>query len=130
MIHKIKNLGPGLLFAGAAIGVSHLVQSTRAGADFGLGLLWALLLVNLFVVVPRFNGALKLIVYVVDAPKVGSNLFCKYNFVSEPVIAFKSTPSTLSCNFERTKVAPNLFKFVFLYKSIAFLIEDLSASAV
>lgn len=45
---SIKNLGPGLLFAGAAIGVSHLVQSTRAGADFGLGLLWALLLVNLF----------------------------------------------------------------------------------
>ena len=44
----IKNLGPGLLFAGAAIGVSHLVQSTRAGADFGFGLLWALILVNLF----------------------------------------------------------------------------------
>ncbi len=43
-----KNLGPGLLFAGAAIGVSHLVQSTRAGADFGFGLLWALLLVNVF----------------------------------------------------------------------------------
>ena len=42
-----KKLGPGLLFAGAAIGVSHLVQSTRAGADFGYGLLWALLLVNL-----------------------------------------------------------------------------------
>lgn len=48
MKFSIKNLGPGLLFAGAAIGVSHLVQSTRAGADFGLGLLWALLLVNLF----------------------------------------------------------------------------------
>ncbi len=48
MNFNIKNLGPGLLFAGAAIGVSHLVQSTRAGADFGLGLLWALLLVNLF----------------------------------------------------------------------------------
>lgn len=44
----LKKLGPGLLFAGAAIGVSHLVQSTRAGADFGFGLLWALLLVNLF----------------------------------------------------------------------------------
>lgn len=41
-----KRLGPGLLFAGAAIGVSHLVQSTRAGADFGLGLVWALILVN------------------------------------------------------------------------------------
>ncbi|MCF7567202.1 Nramp family divalent metal transporter [Sabulilitoribacter arenilitoris] len=47
MIKKLKNLGPGLLFAGAAIGVSHLVQSTRAGADFGMGLLWALLLANL-----------------------------------------------------------------------------------
>lgn len=44
----LQSLGPGLLFAGAAIGVSHLVQSTRAGADFGFGLLWALLLVNIF----------------------------------------------------------------------------------
>jgi Mn2+/Fe2+ NRAMP family transporter len=48
MWKKIKKLGPGLLFAGAAIGVSHLVQSTRAGADYGWGLIWALLLVNLF----------------------------------------------------------------------------------
>ncbi len=47
MIHSIKKLGPGFLFAGAAIGVSHLVQSTRAGADFGFGLLWALLLINI-----------------------------------------------------------------------------------
>lgn len=45
---NFKKLGPGLLFAGAAIGVSHLVQSTRAGADFGYGLIWALLLVHLF----------------------------------------------------------------------------------
>ena len=43
-----KLLGPGIIFAGAAIGVSHLVQSTRAGADFGYGLLWALFLVHLF----------------------------------------------------------------------------------
>ena len=40
-------LGPGLLYAGAAIGVSHLVQSTRAGAEFGYGLVWAVLLANL-----------------------------------------------------------------------------------
>ena len=44
----MNKLGPGLLFAGAAIGVSHLVQSTRAGADFGFGLIWALVLSNLF----------------------------------------------------------------------------------
>lgn len=48
MTFSLKKIGPGLLFAGAAIGVSHLVQSTRAGADFGFGLIWALLLVNLF----------------------------------------------------------------------------------
>lgn len=45
---SFKRLGPGLLFAGAAIGVSHLVQSTRAGADFGYGLIWALILVHIF----------------------------------------------------------------------------------
>ena len=45
---NLSKLGPGLLFAGAAIGVSHLVQSTRAGADYGWGLIWALLLINLF----------------------------------------------------------------------------------
>ncbi|MCB0402016.1 MAG: Nramp family divalent metal transporter [Flavobacteriales bacterium] len=41
-----KVLGPGLLYAGAAIGVSHLVQSTRAGADFGYGLVWAVIIAN------------------------------------------------------------------------------------
>lgn len=44
----LKTLGPGILFASTAIGVSHLVQSTMAGAKFGYGLLWAVLLANLF----------------------------------------------------------------------------------
>ncbi|MCG9875406.1 MAG: divalent metal cation transporter [Leptospiraceae bacterium] len=43
----LKNLGPGLLYAGAAVGVSHLVQSTRAGAMFGFDLVLAVLIVNL-----------------------------------------------------------------------------------
>lgn len=43
-----KALGPGLLFAGAAVGVSHLVQSTRAGAEFGLGLVGVVLFANFF----------------------------------------------------------------------------------
>lgn len=47
-INQLKSLGPGLLWAGAAIGVSHLVQSTRAGANYGFALLWALLLANIF----------------------------------------------------------------------------------
>ncbi len=48
MKYSIKKIGPGLLFAGAAIGVSHLVQSTRAGADFGFGLIWVLLVAHFF----------------------------------------------------------------------------------
>ncbi|SEB43228.1 Mn2+ and Fe2+ transporters of the NRAMP family [Tenacibaculum sp. MAR_2009_124] len=48
MKKAFSTIGPGLLFAGAAIGVSHLVQSTRAGAEFGFGLLWALVLVHIF----------------------------------------------------------------------------------
>jgi Mn2+/Fe2+ NRAMP family transporter len=40
-------LGPGLLYAGSAIGVSHLVQSTRAGADYFFDLVWILILVNI-----------------------------------------------------------------------------------
>ncbi len=39
--------GPGLILAAAAIGVSHLVQSTRAGAEFGFMLIWAIVLANL-----------------------------------------------------------------------------------
>lgn len=43
----ISKLGPGLLYAGAAIGVSHLVQSTRAGANYGFYLAGIIILANL-----------------------------------------------------------------------------------
>jgi len=60
--HLLKILGPGLLWAGAAIGVSHLVQSTRAGAIYGFELIWLILLINLlkypfFEFGPRFAAA-------------------------------------------------------------------------
>ncbi|HAX16651.1 MAG TPA: iron transporter [Leeuwenhoekiella sp.] len=62
MKHFFRQLGPGLLFAGAAIGVSHLVQSTRAGADYGFGLVWALVLIHVikypfFQFGPRYAAA-------------------------------------------------------------------------
>ncbi len=44
----LKTIGPGILFASTAIGVSHLVQSTRAGATYGFALMWAVLLANIF----------------------------------------------------------------------------------
>ncbi len=42
-----KTFGPGILFASTAIGVSHLVQSTRAGAEYGFLLLGVVILVTL-----------------------------------------------------------------------------------
>ena len=60
--HYLKIIGPGLLFAGAAVGVSHLYLSTKAGAEFGMGLLWIVLLANLlkypfFEFGPRYTAA-------------------------------------------------------------------------
>ena len=43
----LNKLGPGILYAGAAIGVSHLVQSTRAGAIYGFYLLGIIVLTNI-----------------------------------------------------------------------------------
>jgi Mn2+/Fe2+ NRAMP family transporter len=54
-LKKIWNLlGPGMLYAGAAIGVSHLVQSTRAGSQFGWTLWWVILFSN-FIKYPFFQ---------------------------------------------------------------------------
>lgn len=58
----LQRLGPGLLFAGAAIGVSHLVYSTRAGATYGFGLLWLVVIANVckypfFEFGPRYAAA-------------------------------------------------------------------------
>lgn len=57
-----KVLGPGLLYAGAAVGVSHLVQSTRAGAVYGVSLVGVVILSNLlkypsFSFGPRYAAA-------------------------------------------------------------------------
>ncbi len=62
MTNKLRLLGPGILFAGAAIGVSHLVQSTRAGAGYGFSLLWVLFFANavkypFYEVAPRYTAS-------------------------------------------------------------------------
>lgn len=43
---KLQQLGPGILMATAAIGGSHLVASTQAGALFGWQLWWLIVAVN------------------------------------------------------------------------------------
>lgn len=57
-----QKLGPGLLYAGAAIGVSHLVQSTRAGASFGWTMIIVVIVANFlkypfFQYGPRYTAA-------------------------------------------------------------------------
>jgi len=46
-IALLKLLGPGVLMATAAVGGSHLVASTQAGAKFGWQLVLLILVVNL-----------------------------------------------------------------------------------
>lgn len=43
---RLRAMGPGLVMSSAAVGGSHLVASTQAGALFGWQLLWLILLVN------------------------------------------------------------------------------------
>lgn len=45
---RMKSLGPGIMMATAAVGGSHLVASTKAGATYGWQLIGLILLVNLF----------------------------------------------------------------------------------
>ena len=44
----LQNLGPGLLFASMAIGTSHLVLSTKAGAQYGWIMVIPIILANIF----------------------------------------------------------------------------------
>jgi Mn2+/Fe2+ NRAMP family transporter len=58
MFALLSRLGPGIVFAAMAIGVSHLVQSTRAGAEYGLSLLVLVIFASL-VKYPLFRFAVQ-----------------------------------------------------------------------
>lgn len=45
---KVKAMGPGILMASAAVGGSHIVSSTQAGASYGWSLLFLVILANIF----------------------------------------------------------------------------------
>ncbi|WP_211185216.1 NRAMP family divalent metal transporter [Thalassotalea algicola] len=61
-IQKIfQLLGPGIVWAATSIGVSHIVQSTRAGADYGFALIGFILLAHVikypfFLFGPKYAG--------------------------------------------------------------------------
>ena len=57
-LQLIRSLGPGILMASAAVGGSHLVASTKAGAIYGWQLAMLILLVNVFKY-PFFRAAIQ-----------------------------------------------------------------------
>ncbi len=74
-----KVLGPGILFASTAIGVSHLVQSTRAGANYGFALVWVVIAANIFKF-PFFEFASRY------ATATGESIIDGYKRLGKPVL--------------------------------------------
>lgn len=105
----LKILGPGLLYAGAAVGVSHLVQSTRAGAMFNFDLVWVLILANVlkypfFEFGPRYAVA------------TGNNLVDGYNMVGKWAVGLFAVVTFMSMFIFQaaiTVVTVGLISYVF-----------------
>jgi Mn2+/Fe2+ NRAMP family transporter len=81
----VKNLfariGPGMMLAAVAVGVSHLVQSTRAGADYGLSFIW-LIVVIVILKYPAFRFAVDY------SSATGRSLVTGYSNVSKFALAW------------------------------------------
>ena len=74
-----KTFGPGILFASTAIGVSHLVQSTRAGAEYGF-LLLGFVLLALVLKYPFFEHSSRY------ANVTGTSIIDGYNRLGKPAL--------------------------------------------
>lgn len=72
----LSRFGPGMMLAAASVGVSHLVFSTQAGANYGLSLLWFVALIVLLKY-PAFRFA------VLYAGATGSSLVDGYAKISK-----------------------------------------------
>lgn len=119
----VKSLGPGILYAGAAIGASHLVQSTRAGAHYGFKLIWVIILINLFKY-PFFEFGYRY------TAAIGENMLVEYRKLGRWVIvtffglmvctgvvnvaAITIVTTGLTLCFFNIRVNPFLFSFLLL----------------
>ena len=81
MAKLFARIGPGMMVAAVGVGVSHLVQSTRAGADFGLSLVWLVVLV-VVLKYPAFRFA------VAYASATGRSLICAYSRISKVALTW------------------------------------------
>ena len=77
----LSRVGPGLMLAAVGVGVSHLVYSTQAGADYGLSLLWLIIAVTL-IKYPAFRFAVDY------ANATGESLVKAYGEISKLALAW------------------------------------------
>ncbi len=104
-----KVLGPGLLYAGAAVGVSHLVQSTRAGAMYNFEFVWILIAANLLKY-PFFDFGVRY------ATATGNNLIEGYRRAGKWAVglyALLTFGSMFIIQAAVTVVTVGLFAFIF-----------------
>lgn len=105
----LKALGPGILFAGAAIGVSHLVQSTRAGATYGFSL-FLLVMVTNFLKYPFFEFANRYTAATGMSVLKGYKDLGNFALVSFLILSFISSFINISAiGLVTTGLAENLF---------------------
>lgn len=81
MRNLFARFGPGMMVAAVGVGVSHLVQSTRAGADFGLSLVWLIVLI-VVLKYPAFRFAVDY------ATATGRSLVVGYSRISRIAMAW------------------------------------------
>ncbi len=105
----LKAIGPGILYAGAAIGASHLVFSTRAGADYSFRLIWIIILINLFKY-PFFEYAYRYTAATGKSLLDGYNKLGRWAIVTFFIFSFV----TAIVNFAAvTKVTADLASYIF-----------------
>ncbi|KAB0463365.1 NRAMP family divalent metal transporter [Vibrio kanaloae] len=85
----IKSLGPGIMMAAAAVGGSHLVASTKAGAIYGWQLAALIILVNIFKY-PFFRAGIQ---YTLGT---GQSLVEGYSNLGRPYLVIFSMLSAIS----------------------------------
>jgi Mn2+/Fe2+ NRAMP family transporter len=114
LIRLSKTFGPGILFASTAIGVSHLVQSTRAGAEYGF-LLLGVVLLALVLKYPFFEHSSRY------ANVTGTSIIDGYNRLGKPALILYLIITVVSMFFVTAAVGfvtagffENLFGIEFL----------------
>lgn len=105
----LKTIGPGILYAGAAIGASHLVLSTRAGANYSFTLIWVIILINLFKY-PFFEFSYRYTAATGNSVLEGYRKLGKWAIITFLVLSF----CTAIVNFAAViKVTSDLAAFIF-----------------